>query len=422
MRVLIVGSGGREHALTWKLAQNPMVDKLFAVPGNPGMAAVAECLDASVDDHETLGNLAEDLGVDLVVIGPEAPLVAGAVDALSERGLKVFGPTRAAARIEGSKSFAKQILTTAGAPTASSQSFDDAPAAIAHLDSMEPPYVIAVDGLAAGKGVVIAADRAEAVSAIEDALVARRFGDAGARILIQEYLQGEEASLLCLTDGRDVLPLALAQDYKRIGDDDAGPNTGGMGAYSPVAHLDITDRVVRDIAQPVVAAMAAEGAPFKGLLYTQVMVTAEGPKLIEFNCRFGDPETQVVLPRLASDLTELLLACVEGNLGHFTPSWRPQACVSVVLASGGYPGSYETGKPITGLDAASALDGVVVFHAGTATRDGRVVTNGGRVLNVSALGRDLAQARERAYEAAALIDFEGKYCRTDIASNRGGTA
>jgi phosphoribosylamine--glycine ligase len=416
MRVLVIGGGGREHALAWKLAQNPTVDKLFALPGNAGIADLAECLQADPSDAETIGNLAEDLGIDLTVVGPEAPLVVGLVDEMEGRGLPVFGPSRAAARIEGSKAWAKEVLEAAGAPTARARAFTDPVAATAFLDEMTAPYVVKADGLAAGKGVRICATRAEAIEAIDECLVRRAFGEAGSVVVIEEFLEGEELSLFCLTDGRTVLPLAEAQDFKRARDGDEGPNTGGMGAYSPVRHMppDTVARAVREVFEPVVREMERRGARFCGLLYGGLMVGPDGPKALEFNCRFGDPETQVVVPRLQSDLAELLLACVEGNLSHYRPIWRPEACVTVVLASGGYPGDYRVGVPIRGLEDAAAREGVLVFHAGTARDEDQVVTAGGRVLAVSALGATLADARARAYDAAAAIDFEGKQLRSDI--------
>ncbi|MGZ4190649.1 MAG: phosphoribosylamine--glycine ligase [Actinomycetota bacterium] len=416
MRILVVGSGGREHALAWKLGQNPTVDKIFAVPGNAGIAEVAECFQADVADAETLSNLAEDLGIDLTVIGPEAPLVAGLADELESRGLAVFGPSKAAARIEGSKAWAKEIMGKAKVPTARSGTFIDVDAATSYLEQLSPPYVVKADGLAAGKGVSICGSRDEAVRALRESLVDARFGEAGATVVVEEFLEGEELSLFCLTDGRAVLPLAAAQDFKRAHDGDGGPNTGGMGAYSPVPHMpaDVVARAVSEIFEPVVHQMEHEGARFRGLLYGGLMVTAEGPKVLEFNCRFGDPETQAVLPRLESDLTELMLACAEGNLSHYAPRWRPAACVTVVLASGGYPGEFETGKEIRGLAEAGSMPGVFVFHAGTARRRS-VVTAGGRVLGVSALGTDLGEARARAYDAVDAIDYEGKQYRRDIA-------
>ena len=412
--MLVVGSGGREHALAWKLAQSPSVERVYAQPGNAGIAGLASCVHGGMD-AASVAKTAEDLGVDLTVIGPEAPLVDGVADELRARGLGVFGPSAAAARIEGSKAWAKQILGKAGAPTGRARWFGDAGEAIAFLDELSPPYVVKADGLAAGKGVTICDDRASAVAAIEDCLVNARFGDAGATVLVEEFLRGEELSVFCLTDGKTVVPLAEAQDFKRALDGDRGPNTGGMGAYSPVTHLpaDTVARAVRDIFEPVVATMAAEGAPYQGLLYGGLMITDDGPQVIEFNCRFGDPETQVVLPRLDGDLAELMLATVEGELEGVKTTWRPESCVTVVLAAGGYPGSYETGKVISGLEALDGREDVIVFHAGTAEGP---VTAGGRVLSVSALGRDLAEARARAYDAIDVIDFEGKQFRRDVAA------
>lgn len=422
MRILVLGSGAREHAIAWKLGQNATVDKLFAAPGNAGIAEMAECLTLESIDRETAANLAEDLGIDLTVVGPEDPLAAGIVDEFQSRGLPVFGPTAAAARIESSKAWAKEIMASAGVPTARAHTFIDAALAVAALDDYAAPYVIKADGLAAGKGVTIAETKAEAIGAIEDALVHGRFGVAGASVLIEEYLEGEEVSLFALTDGATVLPLALAQDFKRAYEGNAGPNTGGMGAYSPVPHVSdaIIANAVSTIMEPVVHAMDAAGARFTGLLYGGLILTSDGPKVIEFNCRFGDPETEVVLPRLQSDLMELLLASVEGNLKPHRPTWSPDACVTVILASGGYPGEYKIGVPITGLEAA-AKD-ALVFHAGTARVGDDIVTAGGRVLAVSGIGPTVADARARAYEACSAIEFEGKQFRTDIALSVGGDA
>ena len=414
MKVLLIGGGGREHALAWKLAQSPGVHELLASPGNPGIAGVARCV-GGPSDPEGIASLAQQQGVDLVVIGPEAPLVAGAVDALRARGIVVFGPDAAAARIEGSKAWAKQILGEAGVPAGRARAFTDANEAAAYLDELEAPFVVKADGLAAGKGVSISEDKAGAVAAIRDSLVRRRFGESGETVLIEEFLHGEELSIFVLSDGKTALPLAAAQDFKRALDDDLGPNTGGMGSYSPIPHLpaDIVDRAMDQIFEPVLGTMAAQGAPFVGCLFGGLILTADGLRVIEFNCRFGDPEAQVLMPRLDGDLAELMLACAEGTLAGARANWRPEACISVVLASGGYPGDYQTGQPIAGLDAAAALEDVVVFHAGTAEGP---VSAGGRVLSVSALGADLAQARARAYDAVELIDFEGKQYRHDIAA------
>ena len=414
MKVLLIGGGGREHALAWKLAQSPGVHELLASPGNPGIAGVARCV-GGPSDPEGIASLAQQQGVDLVVIGPEAPLVAGAVDALRARGIVVFGPDAAAARIEGSKAWAKQILGEAGVPAGRARAFTDANEAAAYLDELEAPFVVKADGLAAGKGVSISEDKAGAVAAIRDSLVRRRFGESGETVLIEEFLHGEELSIFVLSDGKTALPLAAAQDFKRALDGDLGPNTGGMGSYSPIPHLpaDIVDRAMDQIFEPVLGTMAAQGAPFVGCLFGGLILTADGLRVIEFNCRFGDPEAQVLMPRLDGDLAELMLACAEGTLAGARANWRPEACISVVLASGGYPGDYQTGQPIAGLDAAAALEDVVVFHAGTAEGP---VSAGGRVLSVSALGADLAQARARAYDAVELIDFEGKQYRHDIAA------
>jgi phosphoribosylamine--glycine ligase len=422
VRVLVVGGGGREHALAWTLARDPAVDALFAAPGNAGIEEVARCVPVDATDVDGIVALVEVESIDLTVVGPEAPLVAGLVDALEARGRRAFGPTAAGARIEGSKAWAKELLLRHGIPTGRAEITDDVTRAVMLLDAFEPPYVIKADGLAAGKGVVVTADRQEAIEAVESMLVDRAFGPAGDRVLIEEHLEGREVSVLALTDGEAVLPLEPAQDFKRALDGDRGPNTGGMGAYSPVPAVDdaIARRITAEILQPTIAAMAAEGVRYRGVLYAGLMLTADGPKVLEFNARFGDPEAQAVLPRLDSDLAEALLACVEGRLGEVKVAWSPESCVTVVLASGGYPGPYETGLPIDGLGAAGKSDRVVVFHAGTARRDGRVVTAGGRVLAMSALGTDLADARARAYRAASLVSFEGAHRRNDIAMEAAG--
>jgi phosphoribosylamine--glycine ligase len=417
MRVLVVGGGGREHALAWKLAQSPLVDELIAAPGNAGMEEAATCLPVRAEDVDGLLAIVEELAIDFTVIGPEAPLVAGLVDVLTQRGHAAFGPGSAGAAIEGSKVWAKDLCLRHGIPTGRAEAFDDVTRAVMFLDAFEPPYVVKADGLAAGKGVVVAASREEAVQAIEASMVDRAFGAAGDRVLIEEFLVGREVSALALTDGQIVLPLVLAQDFKRVGDGDAGLNTGGMGAYSPVPFVDeaTEQRIRRQVLEPTVRALRDEGVEYRGVLYAGLMLTDEGPKVLEFNCRFGDPETQAIIPRFRSDLAEAALATAEGRLAEADLDWTADACVTVVLASGGYPGAYETGFPISGLESATKLDGVTVFHGGTARGDGRVVTAGGRVLAVSAVGNDLAAARERAYEACALIDFEGKHQRTDIA-------
>jgi phosphoribosylamine---glycine ligase len=417
VNILVVGSGGREHALAWVLARSPSIDSLIAAPGNAGIEEVARCVPVDASDVAGLVELAEGEAVDLTMVGPEAPLVAGLVDALAERGLRAFGPTAAGARIEGSKAWAKELCAKNGIPAPRSEAFSDVTSAIMHLDAFDPPYVVKADGLAAGKGVVIAPTREDAVAAIEACLVDRAFGAAGDTVVLEEHLEGREVSVLAVTDGRTVIPLAPAQDFKRALDGDQGPNTGGMGAYSPVPFVDAgtAKRIRTEILEPTVAALRAEGIDYRGVLYAGLMLTEDGPKVLEFNARFGDPETQAVLPRIEGDLAEILLACAEGDLGGRAPAWTDEACVTVVLASGGYPGEYRTGIPIEGLEEAGKSDKVQVFHAGTARRDGKVTTAGGRVLAASALGKDLADARRRAYEACGLISFEGRHLRTDIA-------
>jgi phosphoribosylamine--glycine ligase len=424
MRIAVIGSGGREHALVEALALNPDADRLYAIPGNAGTATRATNVPGiGITDAAALAAFVESNRVDLTVIGPEVPLVAGVADDFLDRGLAVFGPTAAAARLEGSKTFAKEVMAAAGVPTARAEVFDDPDAATRALDHFGPPWVIKADGLAAGKGVTVTEDLMAARAAIEAALVRRAHGDAGARILLEEYLDGPEASLFALSDGRTVVPLAPARDYKRVGDHDQGPNTGGMGAYSPLP--DVPDSLVeearRTILEPTVAELCARGIRYQGLLYAGLALTSSGPKVIEFNCRFGDPEAQVVLPRLATDLTELLWATAEGVLAGEKVAWDPRACVTVVLASGGYPGSYRRDFEITGLQEAAALRDVHVYHAGTTTDPSGVVrTAGGRVLAVTALGDDLAEASARAYQAAGRIHFEGMHYRRDIASPRTG--
>jgi phosphoribosylamine--glycine ligase len=429
VRVLVVGGGGREHAIVWRLAQNPTIERLFAAPGNAGIAREATCFPVGADDLKAIVELVEREEIDLTVVGPEVPLVAGLVDELESRGFRAFGPRADGARIEGSKAWAKELCERHGIPCARSETFDDPEEAERALDRFDPPYVVKADGLAAGKGVTVAEDRDRAVAAIRAALVERAFGEAGARVVLEEHLVGREVSAFAITDGRDVLPLALAQDFKRALDGDRGPNTGGMGAYSPVPFVDpaAEARIADDVLVRAVRAMEAEGIRYRGVLYAGLMLTSEGPKVLEFNCRFGDPEAQAILPRLRSDLGEMLLAACEGNLGNYRVHWTPEACVTVVLASGGYPGEHRTGFEIRGLREAEEVEGAVVFHAGTAERRGRVVTAGGRVLAVSGLGPTLAEARRRAYAACARISFEGMHHRTDIAALaaaeevRGGT-
>ncbi|MDP9330946.1 MAG: phosphoribosylamine--glycine ligase [Actinomycetota bacterium] len=418
MKILVVGGGGREHALASALSNSPLVSSLVAAPGNPGIARVAECVSIAADDIEGLVAVAEERGVDLIVVGPEVPLVAGLADELRARGRAVFGPGRDAARIEGSKVWAKDLMVRAGIPTARAATFSSIEPAAAFVDELGGRAVVKADGLTAGKGVTVAADREQAVAALRGCLDARAFGDAGATVLVEELLQGPEISAFAICDGTSVIPLSLSQDFKRAGNGDTGPNTGGMGAYSPLSWVgEGVERQIWSIARQTVAVMAAGGIVFQGLLYVGLMLTDDGPEVLEYNCRFGDPETEAVIPRLGSDLAELLYAAATGSLGDRAAAWNPDACVSVVLASGGYPGAYETGFAIEGLEDAAGVDGVEVFHAGTIERDGKVVTAGGRVLAVSALASTMAEARARAYEACDRISFQGKRYRMDIAAH-----
>jgi phosphoribosylamine---glycine ligase len=417
MKVLLVGGGGREHTLAWKLAQSPRLTELIAAPGNPGIERHGRCVAIKDDGVEALRDLALRERVDLTVVGPELPLSLGLADRLRERGLAVFGPSQAAARIESSKAFAKDLMVRYRIPTARYRVFTDLAPARAWCRELGVPLVVKADGLAAGKGVSICRTLPEADAALALSLEAGAFGAAGARVVVEEFMVGEEASFFALTDGTAILPLAGAQDHKTVFDGDRGPNTGGMGAYSPAPILDaaMAERVMAEIVRPTVAAMAREGAPFAGFLYVGLMVGSEGPRVVEFNCRFGDPECQVVMPRLADDLLPLLAAAARGEGLPAALAWKPDAAVCVVLTSGGYPGRYETGLPISGVEAAAALPGVEIFHAGTARRDGVLVTAGGRVLGVQATGPDLRAAVDTAYAAADRIQFTGKHHRRDIA-------
>jgi len=415
MNVLLIGSGGREHALAWALSASPLLSKLYCAPGNGGIAALAECVPIAVADHTSVIRFCKDHDIGLVVVGPEAPLVAGLVDDLTTAGIKCFGPKRAAAQLEGSKGFTKDLCREFDIPTAAYGRFADAASAKAHLAGQRMPIVVKADGLAAGKGVTIALTRAEAEAAIE-ACFAGAYGKAGSEVVIEEFLEGEEASFFALVDGTRALALAPAQDHKRVGDGDTGPNTGGMGAYSPapVMTREMIARTMREIIEPTVAAMAKRGMPFQGVLFAGLMITAEGPKLIEYNVRFGDPETQVLMMRLKSDLLPALLATADGVLDAFDVRWHEDAALTVVMAANGYPGTPEVGTEIKGLEAAAAIEGVQIFHAGTRREDGRVIAQGGRVLNVTARGRTVAVAQARAYAAAARIDWPGGFYRHDI--------
>lgn len=421
MRVLVVGSGGREHALAWALSQGSGVERLYAAPGNPGTASVAEPVPVQAADLDGLVAFARGHGVDLVVVGPEAPLVAGLADRLRAVGVAAFGPGAAGARIEGSKSWARELCLRHGIPSPLTRAFSDLRPALAHLDRLQPPVVVKADGLAAGKGVTVAEDRPTAERAVRDCLERDAFGAAGRTVLVEEFLSGVECSALALTDGERVVPLALAQDFKRAEDGDRGPNTGGMGAYSPLPFVSPdTAEAIDALVASAVTALREEGIDYRGVLYAGLMLTADGPKVLEFNCRFGDPEAQVILPRLASGLLEPLAAAAAGRLRPGSVAWREHACVGVTVAAAGYPGPVRTGDPVEGLREAAAVPGVLVLHGGTSVREGRVITAGGRVLTVSALGDDLEGARHRAYEACSLVSFPGMRYRADIASRVAG--
>ena len=419
MRILLIGGGGREHALAWKLVQSPKVEKLFAAPGNPGMALLqkCECINLNVDDLEGVADYAEEQSIDLTVVGPEAPLVAGLADVFKRRGLPVFGPSKDAAQLEGSKAFSKELMAKYNIPTAFFKICEDIETAKAYVEEKGAPIVVKADGLAAGKGVVVAMTKQEALDAIDEMMGDHKFGAAGARLVLEEYMEGEEASLLAFTDGKTVVPMIAAQDHKRVFDGDEGPNTGGMGTYAPapvmtdVLRLKATELILK----PVVEAMAKEGMPYQGCLYAGLMIKGDSVKVVEFNCRFGDPETQVVLPLLDGDLAEIMLACATGTLDKAEVAWYNKAAVCVVMASGGYPESYEKGKEIAGLAAAEEDKDVVVFHAGTKEAEGKIVTSGGRVLGVTAVDSSIKAARDRAYAAVEKITFEKNFYRKDIA-------
>jgi len=416
MKILVVGGGGREHALAWKLKQSPAVTKLYVAPGNAGIAELAECVDISVSDVRPLADFAERHAIDLTVVGPELPLTMGIVDEFGRRGLRIFGPGREAAALEGSKVFAKRFMKRHGIPTGFHQEFDRPEDARRYIREVGAPIVVKADGLAAGKGAIVCRTVEEALDALALIMEARAFGDAGNQIVVEEFLQGEEASFLAVTDGTTVLPLPSAQDHKAAFDDDRGPNTGGMGAYSPapVVTEAVHRKVMERIMVPTVKGMAAEGHPYRGVLYAGLMIHNGEPRVLEFNARLGDPEAQPLLVRMASDLVTVLEAAIAGRLHEVEIAWRPEPAVCVVLAAGGYPGPYEKGKPITGLRAAARLKDVAVFHAGTALQQARVVTAGGRVLGVTALGNPLRTAIDRAYQAVRKIHWEGMHFRTDI--------
>jgi len=418
MKVLVLGSGGREHAIVWKLRQSPRIKKLYCAPGNGGIASDAECVSADLKSIDSLVQLATRLSPDLTVVGPELPLTLGVVDEFQRRGWPIFGPTRDAARLESSKSFAKQFMQRHNIPTAKyavCSRKDELPEA---LGLFHAPIVVKADGLAAGKGVVIAQSKDEAQRVAEEMLAGKMLGDAGSRVVLEECLVGEELSFLVMSDGERVVPLVAAQDHKRVFDNDQGPNTGGMGAYSTDQIIDpqMRDWLVAHIARPVIAGMRAEGAEYKGILYCGIMMTARGPMVLEFNCRFGDPETQPVMMRMESDLLEAMEASIAGRVSDGDFRWSPEPAVCVVMASGGYPGAFEAGKPITGIEEADRMYGVKLFHAGTSRRDGNYYTSGGRVLGVTARGKDLPDAVERAYDAVMKVRFDGMHYRKDIAA------
>jgi phosphoribosylamine--glycine ligase len=417
MRILVVGSGAREHTFVWKIVQSPLVEKVYCVPGNPGIAQIAECRSIPLEDNfSAIADFAETEKIDLTVVGPEDPLAKGIVDVFQARGLRAFGPDRKAAILEASKDFAKRLMAQNNIPTAAYRTFEGADAAIAYLEEINAPVFIKADGLAAGKGVIPGLTLDAAVKAVQEIMVDRNFGSAGDKVVIEEALFGEEASFTVLTDGVSCLPFVSSQDHKMSLDGDKGKNTGGMGAYSPapVMTTELSKQVMDTIVQPAISAMASEGRTFKGILYVGLMITEAGPKVIEFNCRLGDPEAQVLLTRMESDLVPMLDACIDGTLDKVECKWKPEAATCVVMASGGYPDPYETGKVITGLDRANALEDVTVFHAGTQMRNGDIATGGGRVLGVTALASDIKSAIEGAYRGVKEIHFDQAHFRTDI--------
>ena len=415
MKVLVVGSGGREHALCWAIAKSKKLQKLFCAPGNGGIAQVSECVDISAEDISGIVNFAKSEKIGLVVVGPEAPLVAGMADRLEEAGIKVFGPSAEAAMIEGSKGMMKDLCAKYDIPTATYARFDECNAAKEYIRAHGAPIVVKADGLAAGKGVILCRNENEAYAAIDHIMIEDAFGDAGAEVVIEEFMTGEEASFFALVDGKHALPLVAAQDHKAVGDGDEGPNTGGMGAYSPAPVVDkaMAKTIMETIIEPTIRGMAADGTPYKGVLFAGLMITDAGPKLIEYNCRFGDPECQALMMRLESDLLEVLLAAVMGELDQVELKWSRNAALTVVMAVNGYPGGYEKGSEIKGIDDAEA-GGAVVFHAGTKTDGEKILANGGRVLNVTALAPGVAKAQAKAYDAVAKIDWPEGFCRGDI--------
>ena len=417
MKVLVIGGGGREHSLVWKIAQSPEVSKIFCAPGNPGISELAECIDITADQTSLLCEFAVKEDVGLTVVGPEAPLVDGIVDVFSKHNLKVFGPDQKAAILEDSKVFSKLLLRKHGIPTADFKCFDDHSQARHYVLSRGAPIVVKADGLSKGKGVFVCKTNDEALQAIDSIMKDRVFGNAGDQVVIEECLIGEEVSLLAFTDGRTIVPMESSQDHKTVYDGDEGPNTGGMGAYSPVPIMtsELYREVEKNILVPTVHAMNKEGRPYKGVIYIGLMITSAGPMVLEFNVRFGDPEAQVILTRMKSDIVPIMLATISGDLDNVDLEWFPQASVCVVMASGGYPGQFDNGKEIKGLDLLKNQEGISVFHAGTKSENEKIVTNGGRVLNAVACGRDIKEAQKKVYEAVSKISFDGVHYRRDIA-------
>ncbi len=416
MKVLVVGGGGREHALIYKIAQSPLVEKIYCAPGNPGIAELAECVHIGAEEIETLRDFAKAEQIDLTVVGPEVPLTMGIVDLFQAAGLEIFGPNRVAAQIEGSKGFSKDLMARYNIPTAAYRSFTEHAAAVAYIKEQGAPIVVKADGLAAGKGVIVAMDEAQAIAAVDDIMLDKVFGSAGASVVIEEFMEGEEASFFAFTDGRNILPLASSQDHKRVNDNDEGPNTGGMGAYSPapVVTAELHDEIVATVVKPTIDGMAADGCPYSGILYVGLMIKNGKPRVVEYNARFGDPEAQPLLMRMKSDIVPVLQACARGELQQDAIEWYDKSAVCVVLASGGYPAAFVKGLPISGLAAAAEIEDLMVFHAGTALKDGQIVNNGGRVLGVTGLGDSVQAAIDKAYAGVAQIDWPQVHFRKDI--------
>jgi phosphoribosylamine--glycine ligase len=416
MNILVVGGGGREHTLVWKIAQSPLVDKIYCAPGNPGIAELAECVHIGADEITALCEFAQAEEIDLTIVGPEVPLTMGIVDMFQAAGLEIFGPDKAAAQIEGSKGFSKDLMARYNVPTAAYQSFTDHAQAVTYIKKQGAPIVVKADGLAAGKGVIVAMTEEQAITAVDDIMLDQVFGDAGASVVIEEFMDGEEASFFAFTDGKNILPLASSQDHKRVNDGDEGPNTGGMGAYSPapVVTDELYQVIVETIVKPTIDGMAKDGCPYSGILYVGLMIKDGVPRVVEYNARFGDPEAQPLLMRMKSDIVPVLYACARGRLEQDSIEWHDKAAVCVVMASGGYPASYEKGLPISGLDDAAKIDDLMVFHAGTTLEDGKIVNQGGRVLGVTGLGDSVRDAIDKAYVGVKVIHWDGVHYRNDI--------